>query len=202
MTPIILLADDHSLIRKGVKVLCGHNLGFSDVNEVASCKELVEELRKKEYTHLVLDINFADGSSLEILPDILRRYPLLKIAVLTMEPTGVYRDLLKQFGVIAFSNKDAHVDDILRFLRNFLQNENCLDTSITLEENITPFSDITERELQILHYWLQGIRTKEIAGKLGVTMSTISTAKALIFKKTKTSNFVQLKELASSFTVS
>ena len=51
MQPLILLADDHSMIRKGLKLLLQLHLGSTDVHEVGSCNELMKELTKKKYTH-------------------------------------------------------------------------------------------------------------------------------------------------------
>ena len=68
-------------------------------------------------------------------------------------------------------------------------------------EPVNPFAGIAPRELQILHYWLQGTGTKEMARILGVTMSTISTVKAKILEKTNTTNFVELNELAKLYKI-
>ena len=70
MSPKILLADDHSMITKGVKLICELNMGLTEVREVTSCKDLLRELENKRFTHLVLDINLSDGSSIDILPTI------------------------------------------------------------------------------------------------------------------------------------
>ena len=65
MQPQILLADDHSMIRKGLKLLLQVHLNFTEVSEVTSCNELLKELTKKKFTHLVLDIILSDGNTLE-----------------------------------------------------------------------------------------------------------------------------------------
>ena len=70
----ILIADDHSMIRKGLKLFMELNLGCTDISEVATCNDLMKELVKKKYTHLVLDIILADGNTLEIIPNIRRVY--------------------------------------------------------------------------------------------------------------------------------
>ena len=79
MPPKILLADDHSMIRKGIKILCEHNLGYKGVEEVTNCNQLMRSLARTKFTHLILDINLSDGNSLEILPNIRSLYPELKI---------------------------------------------------------------------------------------------------------------------------
>ena len=56
MSPEILIADDHSMIRKGLKLYMQVNLGYNNIHEVSTSSELMKELVKKKYTHLILDI--------------------------------------------------------------------------------------------------------------------------------------------------
>lgn len=196
-----MLADDHSMITKGVKLLCQADMGIMEVREVTSCKDLMTELQKGGYTHLVLDIILSDGSSLDVLPAIRKTFPRLQIAVLTVQADNIYYNVLKQYGIQHFINKSAHAEEIARVLGKFFRNDTPLRLKPAGEEIVNPFSAIAPRELQILHYWLQGTGTKEIARLLGVTMSTISTVKAKIFEKTNTTNFVELNELAKLYKI-
>lgn len=201
MSPKIMLADDHSMITKGVKLLCQADMGLMEVREVTSCKDLMTELHKGGYTHLVLDINLSDGSSLDVLPSIRKTFPRLQIAVLTVQADNIYYNVLRQYGIQHFINKSARAEEIVRILGKFFRNDSPVRLKPFPEEVVNPFSGIAPRELQILHYWLQGTGTKEIARILGVTMSTISTVKAKIFEKTNTSNFVELNELAKLYKI-
>jgi len=201
MSPKILLADDHSMITKGVRSLCEFHMGFSEVREVTSCKHLLHELENRKYTHLVLDINLSDGSSIDILPTIKRNYPDLHIAVLTVHGDNIYYNVLKQYGIQHFINKTAEAEDTVAILGKFFRNDMPARNKAVEADGHNPFSTIAPRELQILHYWLQGTNTKEMARLLGVTMSTISTVKAKIFEKTNTTNFVELNELAKLYKV-
>jgi two-component system, NarL family, invasion response regulator UvrY len=201
MSPKILLADDHSMIRKGVRLLCQVEMGLSEIAEVMSCKELVSKLSEDCYTHLVLDLNLADGSSIDILPQIRERYPDLKIAVLTVQADNIYHDLLKKYGIDCFINKAANADDTLQRLGRFFRNERFGRSKEPATERKSPFSDIAPRELQVLQHWLRGTGTKETARLLGVTMSTVSTVKAKILEKTNTANFVELSELAKLYKI-
>ena len=76
MQPTILLADDHSIIRKGLKLYIQLNLGYTDIQEVGACNALMRELVKNKYTHLILDLILSDGSTLEVIPKIRRVYPI------------------------------------------------------------------------------------------------------------------------------
>lgn len=199
MQPKILLADDHSLIRKGIRVLCELKLGVQVVCAVSNCNELMKELAKAEYTHLVLDINLSDGSSLEVLPNIRKLYPALRITILSMQPPVVYARALKQMGIVHFISKSAPEEETIRLLRQFLQNEEPAREAEAGDKN--PFSNLSQRELEILHYMLKGVGTSEIARNLNLKWNTISSVKNRIFEKTGTDNIIRLKELATLYGV-
>lgn len=189
------------MITKGVKLLCELHMGFTEVREVTSCKDLLHELENKQYTHLVLDINLSDGSSIDILPEIKKSHPHLHIAVLTVHGDNIYYNALKPFGIQHFINKSAKAEDTVTILGKFFRNDLPARNKPAADDAVNPFASIAPRELQILHYWLQGTNTKEMARLLGVTMSTISTVKAKIFEKTNTNNFVELNELAKLYKI-
>jgi two-component system invasion response regulator UvrY len=200
MQPQILLADDHSMIRKGLKLLLQLHLGFTEVSEVVSCNELMKELSRKKYSHLVLDIILSDGSALEILPTIRNLYPDLRVMVFSMQPAEVYGKALRQYGIDHYLSKTTPEEDTIRLLQKFLQNEQpSRDSALRYPNN--PFSALAPRELEILHYVLKGLGTKEIAETLNVKMNTISTVKNRIFEKTLTANLKELIELATLYNV-
>ncbi|MDR3715378.1 MAG: response regulator transcription factor [Puia sp.] len=199
--PEILLADDHSMIRKGLKLLLQLHLGHTAVRELVSCNELMKELSKKKYTHLVLDIILTDGNTLEVLPNIRRLYPDLSILIFSMQPAEVYGEALKQYGIYHYLSKTTPEDETIRVLRQFLQNEQPSRINQVLRHPKNPFSSLAPRELEILHYILKGIGTKDIAETLNVKMNTISTLKARIFEKTQTENLKELIELAALYNV-
>lgn len=201
MQPLILLADDHSMIRKGLKLLLQLHLGFTDVHEVGSCNELMKELTRKKYTHLVLDIILSDGSTLEILPNIRKLYPDLRIMVFSMQPAEVYGKALKQYGIDHYLSKTTPEEDTVKLLTRFLQNEHPLRETAAMKYPNNPFSALAPRELEILHYVLKGLGTKDIADTLNVKMNTISTVKNRIFEKTLTANLKELIELATLYNV-
>jgi len=199
--PLILLADDHSMIRKGLKLLLQGQLGFNDVYEVSSCNELMRELVKKRYSHVVLDIILSDGSTLEILPNIRKVYPGIRIMVFSMQPPEVYGKALKQYGIYHYLTKTSQEDETIRVLQRFLQNEQPAREFSAINYPNNPFSTLAPRELEILHYILKGLGTKAIAESLNLKMNTVSTFKNRIFEKTLTSNLKELIELATLYNV-
>ena len=201
MPPEILIADDHSMIRKGLKLYMQVNLGYSEINEVGSCNELMNELVKKKYTHLVLDIILSDGSTLEVIPNIKRVYPELQILVFSMQPAEIYGEALKQYGIQYYLSKSAGEDEIISVLQKFLQNELPATKPSGLQNIDNPFTLLAPRELEILHYVLKGIGTKGIAETLNLKMNTVSTIKNRIYEKTNANNIKELIELATLYNV-
>jgi two-component system, NarL family, invasion response regulator UvrY len=199
MHPKILIADDHSMIRKGLKLHMQLTLGFTDISEVATCNELMKELVKKKYTHLVLDIILSDGNTLEVIPNIRRVYPDLSILVFSMQPAEIYGEALKQYGVTHYLSKSVGEEEIVQVLQKFLHNEEPVRYNIQHHDN--PFRSLAPRELEILHYILKGAGTKDIADTLNLKMNTISTIKNRIFEKTTAGNIKELMELATLYNV-
>ncbi len=201
MQPGILIADDHSMIRKGLKLYMQLNLGYSDIHEVGSCSELMKELVKKKYSHLVLDIILSDGSTLEVIPNIRRVYPDMQILIFSMQPAEIYGEALKQYGIQYYLSKSAGEEEIIQTLRKFLQNEMSSGRQVTIQHSGNPFTSLAPRELEILHYLLKGIGTKEISETLNLKMNTVSTIKTRIYEKTNAGNIKELIELATLYNV-
>ncbi len=200
MVPKILIADDHSMIRKGLKLNIQLNMGYTDIEEVATCSDLMKELVKKKYTHLILDIILSDGSTLEVIPNIRRVYPDLHILVFSMQPAEIYGEALKQYGIKHYLPKSVGDEEIVHTLQKFLLNEAPVRrTNIQHQDN--PFTTLAPRELEVLHYILKGNGTKEIAETLNLKMNTVSTIKTRIYDKTNAGNIKELMELATLYNV-
>lgn len=200
MQPKILIADDHSMIRKGLKLNIQLNMGYTDIEEVATCNDLMKELVKKKYTHLILDIILSDGSTLEVIPNIRRVYPDLHILVFSMQPAEIYGEALKQYGINHYLPKSVGDEEIVQTLQKFLQNEAPVRRN-SIQHQDNPFTTLAPRELEVLHYILKGNGTKEIAETLNLKMNTVSTIKTRIYEKTNASNIKELIELATLYNV-
>ena len=197
----IIILDDHSMIRKGMKLFLQLNLGCEQITETDTCQNLLQSLAKQNYSHLILDMMLTDGNALEIIPTIRERYPNLKILVFSMQPKEVYGEALKQYGITHYIHKTAEEDDILIALQAFLDNKQQLVIGNSRNNGSNPFRSLSPRELEILHHMLKGTGTKQIADNLNIKMNTVSTLKTRIFDKTNTNNLKELIELAIVYDV-
>lgn len=190
----VLIADDHSIVRMGLGSLI-KQLNVSVVDEVANCADLMAQLKTETYSHLILDLIMPDGNAMEIIENINRLYPDLSILIHSMQPIEVYGKILKKYKVHSYLYKGVSESEIKKHIESFIKLED-LAFLKQFDKDNNPFSSLAVRELEVLHYLLNGYRTKEISTTLGLKMNTISTIKAVIFDKVKAENFTHLLQLA------
>src|SRR5579864_5226282 len=123
MEHYILLADDHIMLTKGLRRSIEFEFGYKNINSVTSCREILKELKKKVYTHLIADMGLSDGSVLEILSVIQRLYPGLKIMIFSMKPAAAYAKALKLQGIHGYLSKEQGEEETNIFLTEFFKNE-------------------------------------------------------------------------------
>ena len=197
----ILIADDHPMIRKGLGALLDDCFGNIEIVEACSCNEIMRELSQSVYSHLILDMVLSDGTVLEILPNIVSLYPGSNILIFSMQPADIYKRVLNQYGIYHYVSKTLAEDSIITLLGKFLNNERPAreDTTVRIPDN--PFSILTARELEILHYILKGLGSNEIGNILNIKYNTVSTFRTSIFEKIRTRNITELFELATRYNV-
>ncbi len=191
----IVIADDHTMIRAGIKLLLASRLSCKNVSEADSCSGLMHELKKGTCTHLILDVVFQDGTSLEMVPAIKKLYPDIRIMIFSMQLGEIYADVFRQYGVQYYLNKSSKEQDSINYIKRFLADEPIVYKGNTTAGN-NPFSLLAPRELEVLHYLLIGYKTSDIARTLNLSSSTVSTFKMRIFEKTSSTSLAQLLELA------
>ena len=196
----VIIADDHSIVRMGLSSLI-KQFNVQVVDEVATCNELMQALKNDTYTHLVLDIILPDGNTLEIIENINNLYPKLSILIHSMQPIEMYGKILKKYIIHSYLYKGVSENEIKYHLESFIKSVP-LAMSKVVDNDVNPFSTLAVRELEVLHYLLNGYRTKEIGTLLGLKMNTISTIKSVIFGKVKAESFTHLLQLAHAHQIS
>ncbi|XZF15899.1 response regulator transcription factor [Chitinophagaceae bacterium MMS25-I14] len=200
-TPIrIVTADDHIMVRTGLQVMLELKFGISDIYEADSCATTLSAIRQHKPTHLIIDMVFKDGNSIEILPAIKKLAPGLQIMVYSMLPTAVYLPALQRFGINHYLNKESPRQSTLQMLHNFLYREDPQKNSGLQQEepqHANPFTRLSTRELEVLHYLLKGETSRFAATELNLHISTISTLKSRILEKIGVKNLKGLLDMAA-----
>jgi two-component system invasion response regulator UvrY len=204
----ILIADDHAVIRTGMKYLLARHFKDVETGEADACSTLMDSLEKERYTHLILDMQLGDCNSLERIPDILSRFPDVRIMVYTMSPEAIYGKRLLQMGVLSFLSKEEEEATLITALTLFLDGRPFISESLSTaldqdqgrpKASVNPFDDLSEREMAVLRYLLEGLRVKEIANRLDLKMSTVATYKVRIFEKLNVNNVADMHRLADVY---
>ena len=134
-------------------------------------------------------------ADVDVFESINLKYPALSILVHSMQPVEVYGKIANKYNIHSYLHKGASESEIFYQLELFVKNQP-LNIKKKLDDSVNPFSTLAVRELEILHYLLNGHRTKEIATSLGLKMNTVSTIKSNIFEKVKAESFTHLLQLA------
>src|SRR6185437_4448141 len=193
----LLICDDHLMIRKGLVAICQSQWGLTSIDEASSCNELMRALKRKTYTHVIMDLVLPDGVTMEILPNIRSLYPELHILIFSMQPLGMYRAGLARYGITEFISKSAPERETFRQLQDFLYDSPSRVSESAVPVEKTAFDKLTPRETEVLHYLLMGMGSAEIGNILNMKQNTISTFKRRILEKSNTKNVFELKELAA-----
>jgi two-component system invasion response regulator UvrY len=197
----ILLADDHVIIRRGLRTLIDNNFGRSQWTEVDRTDDVLNELKKKSYTHAVLDMQLLDTNLLEVLPDIRKANPDLPLMIYTMCSEDLYAPRMLKLGVQAFLSKQLSEESVINAFGRFFQNKCYFSEHILYDayadkmKSVNPIDELSEREFAVLQYLVKGVSVKEICGILDLKTTTVATYKARIFEKTGAASVVDLVRL-------
>lgn len=208
LSPRILIADDHAVIRTGMKYLLARHFNDVATGEADACSTLMTILPDGGFTHLILDMQLGDCNSMDLIPRILDQNPGLMILIYTMSPEAIYGKRLLQMGVHGFISKQEEEETLIRALSMFLEGKSYIseDLKQSIAQDIgrtspsaNPFEELSEREMMVLRYLLQGLRVKEISNRLELKMSTVATYKVRIFEKLGVNNLADMQRLADVY---
>jgi DNA-binding NarL/FixJ family response regulator len=192
-----------------MKYLLTRHFNQKEVEEADSCGNILAKLNDGGFSHLILDLQLGDCNSMDIIQDMLSRNPSLSVLVYTMSPESIYGKRLLQMGVLGFLSKQESEETVLRALNLFLLGRPYaseeLKNTMQHEHNDktgqakNPFDDLSEREMAVFRYLLQGMRVKEISNRLDLKMSTVATYKVRIFEKLDVDNLADMQRLADVY---
>jgi DNA-binding NarL/FixJ family response regulator len=188
----IILADDHSILRAGVKVLIEAKPEYKVVGEAGNGEELLELLGQTECDMVILDLNMPVMNGIEVLEYLQLHYPKIATLVLTThkEKPFLKRSLAK--GAKGYLLKEETHDRLLSAISDIRQGKKAISpemTSLIVEDYATDLSShlsaelLTAREKEILSYTANGLTSKEIAERLDISARTVEAHRANIRDK-------------------
>ena len=202
----ILLADDHEIVRSGLRRILADAFPEAVFGEVGSWHELHDAVRETVWSVLILDIALADRNSLDLVPELQKLSPRMPIVVLSMygERQFVVRAL--RAGVSGYLTKDRAPEELLQAIRTVLRGKRYLCESVAgeLAEHValvgsgsdTPHELLSAREYEVLLLLAGGHSASEIAVRLRLSVKTVSTYRSRILEKMGMSSNAQLMRYA------
>jgi two-component system response regulator NreC len=198
----IVLADDHTVVRRALRMLLEEEPGFEVVAEAEDADGAVRYLRGHKPDVLILDLNMPGRPSLEAIPDMREASPETKIVVLTMQKEPAFARQALQLGVLGYVLKEAADDELVQAVRSAAAGDTYLQPALgarlAAEPATAAASDLSERETDVLRLIALGHTNAEIAEKLFISVRTVETHRAHIQQKLGVSSRAELVRSALS----
>jgi DNA-binding NarL/FixJ family response regulator len=197
----VLIIDDHTVTRLGIYTIVKELFPGTQVDQAENGEKTMNFIKSNQYDFCTLDLNMPNTDSMELLRSIKSLSPKTKVLVVSMNNEDVYALSVMKMGADGFISKENDFDIIKQAIQTILMNkkfisERILNQLLNSNENkLNPFQVLTERELEIAKLIIEGHSTKEIANKINLQWSTISTYKNKIYDKLNISKTVELFEL-------
>ncbi len=207
MTTTILLVDDHALVRTGIRLLLADMKNLEIVGEAANGEDAVHLARELKPDIVLMDINMPGIGGMEATMRLLRNDPDIKILVTTTHLDKYVPSRLIGLGALGFLTKNANQEQLLLAIKSLQEGTRYIDP-VMLDQillprfsptKISPFAQLSERELQILLMVARGIDTEDIAKKLFLSTKTINGYRSNILKKLEVKTDVEATRMAIKY---
>ncbi|MFD1143104.1 response regulator [Larkinella insperata] len=219
MTPIrIMVADDHSVVRKGVRLLLEDEADIEIVGEAPDGDEAIDLIPVVNPDVLFLDITMPRLSGIEALQIITQQFPAVRILMFSMHNNKDYILKSVQYGAAGYLQKDTDREEILRAIRavvggdlyyppsasSIIIRHLMLPTAPAASDETSPapsskssiWNKVSSREAQILTCLIEGMSSQEIAKRFDISSNTVANQRASILRKAGVKNTVELIRLA------
>ena len=200
----ILIADDHGIVRKGLKQIVADNPDMVVAGEAASGQEALELAQAQDFDVAIIDIAMPGRGGLEILKSLRTQSPSLKIIMLSMYSEEQYAIRSLRNGASAYLTKANATDELIKAIETVASGKRYITQSVAerlasyIEEEGSrlPHENLSDRELQVFVMIGSGKSVSEIAEELSLSIKTISTYRARLLEKMGMDSNAQLIKYA------
>ena len=197
----ILIADDHTIVREGIKMLLVEAYPFAEIVDVSDSVTMLDLVWKEKWDVIISDISMPPGDSgLEAVKKIKKYMPALPVIILSMHSPEQYAVRAMQSGASGYLTKGAATLELVKAVNQVLSGEKYLT-----QEVVTVLADafenskvgktlenLSERECEVFKLLANGKTVSEIAKELGLSTNTISTFRSRVFEKMSFQNNMEL----------
>jgi len=192
----ILIVDDHPIVRQGLRQTLVDAADVGELGEAATAQQALELVRQQDWDAVVLDIGLPGRGGLEVLKDIKQERPRLPVLILSMHAEDQYAVRAIRAGAGGYLTKEAAPDKLLDAIRKittggrFISPDlaDLLATELTEGTGGPPHASLSDREFEVLRLIGSGLTVGDIAGRLALSVKTVSTYRTRLMEKMKLSS--------------
>ncbi len=200
----IVVADDHRVVRSGIKLLLETQVNYKVVGEASTADEAYRTTMREKPDILLLDLHMPGDRPLDLIPKVVERFPETAVLVLTMQDDPAYVEESLNAGAKGYVLKEAADVDLINALKAVAAGKRYLEPTLAaqLVEAKTERgsrkgpSDLSPREIEVLLFLVRGYTNKEIANDLVISVRTVESHRAHIIQKTGVSTRAALVRFA------
>lgn len=189
----VLIADDHAVVRQGLKQILAETMDLVVGGEATNTQEVLDKIRESEFDVIVLDISMPGRGGLDILREIKHERPKLPILILSMHSEDQFAVRALKAGASGYMSKESAPELLVKAIRKVHAGGKYISPALAeklafdLESDSErpPHEKLSDREFQVMCMIASGKTVKEIADKLSLSVKTISTYRARILEKMK-----------------
>ena len=195
-----LIADDHSVVRQGVSLIIKELFLNAAIYMAGNFKDIFSKLNEVKIDLLILDVNFPDGNSINVLSEIKASQPDIKILIFSAYDENIYAMRYLNAGASGYLNKETSEEEMKNAINSMMlsgkyltQNvkDRILDSYIT-KKPTNPLDLLSNREIEVAQLLIKGYGNLEILELLNIKKTTVSTFKNRIFEKLEIDNLADL----------
>ena len=196
----ILIADDHPIVRKGLKQILAETPNIIVAGEANNGAEVLTKVLKNEYDMVLLDISMPGRDGIDTLKELKDLKPNLPVLVLSIHSEDQYAVRVLRAGAYGYLTKESAPEELISAIRTVSLGRKYISPSVAeklvfnLNNNAPkqPHEKLSDREYQVMDLIASGKTVKEISEDLSLSVKTISTYRARILEKMKMKNIAEL----------
>jgi two-component system invasion response regulator UvrY len=187
----ILIADDHAIIRKGLKQILFEEYPSAIIEEVNDAEEVIKKTISHEWDIIICDLSMPGRSGLDVVQQVKQNCPRLPVLILSIHPEEQYAIRVLKAGAAGYLSKDAATEELVKAVQRVLQGRKYVSAAIAekmaveldLDQTKPLYERLSDREFDVFKFIAAGKTVSDIAGQLSLSITTVSTYRARILVK-------------------
>ena len=201
----VFLVDDHELVRTGFRRILSDTPGIEVVGEAASGEEALDRVTEAAPDLVLMDVNMPGIGGIEATRKIKRLHPEIQVIAVTVHADTPFPEQLHDAGALGYLTKGCPAEELFEAIRTVAGGKPFVSSEVSKKLTLarltgvdpdTPFSSLSQREMQVLLMITQGHKTQEISDALCLSPKTVSTYRHRLFEKLHVDTDVDLTHLA------